>query len=248
MRIYRNCREMYSEVKRDLHEMGTLVHPQTMQDKIVADDPNYRTLELSPYTFTILDGSDRTQWLSDIKYNIDWCLADFEERVSTLRGGIPINPGEAWKLRAETWSEFIHDGKFAYTYSDRLGQSFASAPDDTPNVRKALPRVVAELGRHPNTRQAVLPIFDPVLDIPRLGSSQRVPCSLYYQFLRRDDGLRVIYAMRSSDLITHFPYDIWMALQLQHAVAQILEIPSERFIFFTGSLHLYAKDADPGVF
>lgn len=245
---------MHNEVARDLHEMGTLVHPQTMQDKEVGSDPMYRTLELSPYGFTIIDASDRDTWIETIKYDLDWCRADFVERTSSAQ----INPGRAWKLRGDTWKEFMHpdeDGnlKFAYTYAERFNRPLFDEHGEyiqfgVENVHNPLSRVVEELALRPDTRQAVVPIFDAMADLPNLGGKKRVPCSLHYQFLIREGKLTMLYVMRSSDFLTHFPYDIWMATQMQSHIAGLLDIPPGRFTFFTGSLHLYAKDADESMF
>lgn len=247
MRIYETCHEMYSDVKRDLHEMGTQVHPQTMQDKHVADDPNFNTLELSPATFMILNGDDRDEWLQSLGGNLEWCRADFHERVHNAHyHECPgPNPGTAWSLREKTWGEFIHNGKFAYTYGERIGQQ-SSIEDHGPAT--AFNRIKHQLETMPDTRQAVLPIFDAYRDLPRLGGYARVPCSLYYQFMRRRGQLDMIYAMRSSDFHEHFMYDIWMALSMRDFMAMLINVEPGRFTFFTGSLHLYAKDADPGVF
>ena len=38
MRIYEDFNTALDEIKRDLAEMGITIHPQTMQDKYVADD------------------------------------------------------------------------------------------------------------------------------------------------------------------------------------------------------------------
>ena len=46
MRIFSNFAEALNEIKRDLAEMGTEIHPQTMQDKYVGDNPDYITKEL----------------------------------------------------------------------------------------------------------------------------------------------------------------------------------------------------------
>lgn len=239
MRIYKNCFEMHSEVRRDLHEMGTLVHTETMQDKRIADDDDYRTLELSPYAFQILGGQDRDEWIESLGLSLEWCREDFMERISSY--GDPScpthNPGEAWKLR-EVWDEFVHDGKFAYTYSERFG------------LNHTLTRMMEELKQDPNTRHGILPVYNASIDSYRLDGSMRIPCSMHYQFMRRDNALQGMYVMRSCDLITHFPYDIWHALELQRFVAgaEGISIPTGRFTFFTGSLHIYAKDADEGVF
>jgi thymidylate synthase len=246
MRIYDNCHEMHSEVKRDLHEMGTMVHPQTMQDKQVATNDDYRTLELAPYEFTILDGGDRDHWLGALGLNLEWCVKDFDERTICLTDplGAPVNPGRAWMLRREVWQQFLEpSGKFAYTYSERLGAQIGAEGGTT-----AVERVLDELKKHPDSRQCVLPIFSARQDLRSLGGAHRVPCSLHYQFMRRGGELRMIYVMRSTDFITHFPYDIWMALELQALFAARLGIAPGRFVFFTGSLHIYAKDADPGIF
>jgi thymidylate synthase len=242
MRIFATCREMMSEMNRDIHEMGTLVHPQTMQDKDVRDDPAYRTLELSPAVFMVLDGSDRDAMVLNAKGNLKWCEEDFKERVGI--GGDRINPGKAWMLRRETWEPFIHNGEFAYTYSERINRRVGGgSPDDS-----ALERIMHELEKNPSTRQAILPIFNADLDTPNMGGKARIPCSLHYQFMRRRDQLDMIYVMRSSDFHTHFVYDIWMALELLAYVADELGVPVGRFTFFSGSLHIYQKDADLGAF
>lgn len=253
MRLYKDCHEMYSEVKRDIHEMGTLVHPQTMQDKDVSRDERYRTLEMSPCAFDILDGSDRDAFLLSRGGNLAWAKAEIRERLLGLTGAAPVNPGDAWELRHDVWSEFVHNGRFAYTYSERFGLPLSGtdlvdgATEEEPGLTM-IEAIGRELQMRPNTRQAVLPIFNALLDGPNLGGTARVPCSMHYQFLRRLDGLRCIYVMRSSDFMTHFPYDIWLALELQHRLAEMLASPVGRFTFFSGSLHIYAKDADQGTF
>lgn len=232
MRIYTSCKEMDSEVKRDLHEMGLVVHPETMQDKDVAADPAFRTLELTPCDFMLLSGGDRDTWLIDRGCSFTWARAEFDERINQMSR---LNPGFAWKERESVWKEFLETtGRFAYTYNVRMFD--------------VLPIVLNELTARPNTRQAVMPIYDRTIDPHRGGGRHRVPCSMHYQFLRRAWGLDMCYVMRSSDYHTHFPYDIWLALELQDWMANKLGSAIGRFTFFTGSLHLYAKDADAGTF
>lgn len=235
MRIYESCREMHNETKRDLHEMGILVHPGTMQDKDVSKDESFTTLELSPFTFTLLSGEDRSDWIDELGMNLKWCHQEIRERWNAFRG-YAHNPGTAWKMRSQVWQEFIHGGKFSYTYSERFA------------FKQALPRIIRILHKLPNTRHGILPVFSADPDLGRIGGKARVPCSMYYQFLIRENELRCIYTMRSSDFFTHFPYDIWLALELQSRVAAEVDLKPGRFTFFTGSLHIYAKDAEAGVF
>lgn len=236
MRIYENCREMHSEVRRDLHEMGVRVQPQSMQDKDVSQDERYETLELSPCVFSILHGDDRDAWLAAVDATMHaYAVVEASERWDAARR-VHRNPGQAWKTRPELWAEYIHNGVFAYTYSERLA------------YENQLAAVVGELATRPNTRQAVLQIFMTQHDLLHLGGRARVPCSLSYQLLRRRDGLHCYYVMRSSDFLTHFPVDIYLALDLQARVARQLGVAPATFTFFTGSLHIYRKDADAGVF
>ena len=246
MRIFKDCHEMENEVNRDIHEMGTMVHPATMQDKDVKEDKDYRTLELSPYVFQILDGSDRDIWIQDGGKNLVWCRSDFLERTSSITT-MPkaINPGAAYQLRDE-WEEFVHGGKFAYTYSERLGADIRPMYTDKP--LPILQAVVNQLNKDPDTRHGVIPIFNAFLDGPYLDGSRRIPCSMHYQFLIRDDQVQCIYTMRSTDFFTHFAYDIWHALELQSLIAGMTGRGIGRFTFFTGSLHIYAKDSNAEVF
>ena len=244
MRLYRDCYEMVREVERDLWEMGILVHPQTMQDKDVSKDGDYRTKELRAYGFTILppraEANAMVEYLFPGTTVLDYCRAEHSDRIS----GKASNPGNSYKVRGQVWGEFLHEGKFSYTYSERFSPQ--------------LPKIIDELRTRPETRQAIVNIHsnfyrsvveseDPGTlkeewDLDRIGGKKRIPCSLYYQFLRREGKLEMIYAMRSCDFLTHFPVDIWLALEMQDAVSIALGIPPGNFTYFTGSLHAYSKD------
>ncbi len=223
MRIYQNCMEMLSEVHRDLFEMGQTVKPRTMQDKNIEGNEDFETLELSSYPFAIESPLDIDEMIQHRGLNIEWCRRDFEERTSTA----DINPGEAYKLREE-WEEFVHGGKFAYTYNERLIYQ--------------LRETIKLLKFDPDTRQAVITIYEGGKDVHNRGGIKRVPCSMYYQFMVRNGALDCVYTMRSSDFMTHFPYDIWHAVMLQNLIAKEIGFPAGKLTFFSGSLHAYKKD------
>lgn len=223
MRIYKNCKEMVSETHRDLFEMGVKVTPKTMQDKTIANQKDYETLELSGYSFAVESTKDLDQMIKDRGLSLEWCYADLKERLSSDR----VNPGEAYKLRPE-WEEFVHNQEFAYTYNERL--------------RYQVPATVQLLKFDNDTRQAVITVYEGTKDSDNRGGLKRVPCSMYYQFLVRKGKLDVIYTMRSSDFMTHFPYDIWMAAKLRDHIAEQIDVKPGRLVFFSGSLHAYRKD------
>jgi thymidylate synthase len=112
---------------------------------------------------------------------------------------------------------------------------------------------------HPDTRQAIINIhsnicptfgvkgaaISPVFgsaDLENTGGLGRIPCSMYYQFIRRNNALNLIYTMRSCDFLVHYPIDLMLALRAQTHVAQILGIKPGAFTHFIGSLHAYQKD------
>lgn len=109
-------------------------------------------------------------------------------------------------------------------------------------IRPQLDRIIEELENKPSTRQAIIEIHNNLIDIHQLGGGARVPCSLTYQFLIRDNKLNLTYTMRSTDFLTHFPFDNWLAIRLQKFMGTCLGIKVGRYTFFTGSLHSFYKD------
>lgn len=233
-RIYRSCREMISEEFRNLTELGIELQSSTMQDKDVRDDDDYKTKELQGADFTITNTKDREEMYKfmEEQYGIllplEWAKAEFLERISKD----DINPGEAYKLRDDVWDEFLHDGKFGYTYNER--------------IRPRLPKVIEQLKINKTTRQAIISIFNPELDMDSMGGIVRVPCSIFYQFLVRPtkgvDKLNMIYVMRSSDLLTHFVNDVYLALRMQEHIAKEVGLEIGTFTMFVSSFHAYYKD------
>lgn len=261
MRIYTNPLEAMLETERDLYEMGITVHPQTMQDKNVADDPDYETKEVRGYGFKIVD------WELDLPHIkkvishffpeqcddvLTYILQEFRDRV----GDKPSNPGISWIHRQKLWSEFIYGGKFAYTYSERINPQ--------------LKIITNELRGNPETRQGIINIHSNIspdvektiedtsrslnfvcmsADLHYIGGGGRIPCSMYYQIMIREEKIDLIYTMRSCDLLVHFPIDISLALLLQDWFVHELKYKVGTFTYFTGSLHAYQKDLkERGIF
>lgn len=222
MRSFSDFKQANNEILRDLAELGVLVHPQTMQDKDIANDPDFNTRELLDYNYVVLEPR-----LEDLSPSQPWADAEFQERLSfTTEFG-----AKAWKLRPEVWQEFADRG-FSYTYGER----YASG----------LEAIISEIKKHPESRQLFLSVWDPVIDADKLGF-KRVPCSLGYFFIKRDGQLHMKYMQRSADFVTHFENDQYLSRKLQEHVAKEAGIPAGRFTHWIGSLHVYEKDV-AGVF
>ena len=245
MRIYTNAQEMVEEVKRDLAEMGIVVRPATMQDKYVKGNPDYETKELQNYSYCLLNA--RSQDIPGVTQ--PWADAEFKERVTDPWERYPdgepllesislpnfINPGEAWKLREEVWSEYMHDGKLAYTYNELLWNN------------DQLTKIMNRLKEDPDSRQLWISLWNPNKDPDFLGGVSRVPCSLGYGLQVRDGKLNLHYVMRSCDFVTHFRNDVYLAIKFLEWVAEKTGYPVGDFTHTMFSCHVYNKDIQ-GVF
>jgi len=225
MRIYANCYELMSEIFREVWEMGHIVHPNSMQNKVVKDNEEYSTKEITNYSYSLTSINRVNNLFFADERSFKWANAEFQERVSKEYQ----NPGYAWEIRKDIWKEFINSqGEFDYSYNDRISTS--------------LKRVIKELKRNPDSRQAIISIWKPSVDSFGLGGEFRVPCSIYYQILVRDNRVNIIYNQRSADVVTHFGNDVYLAWQLMRYVASKIDTP-EGFLFHNiGSLHAYKKD------
>ncbi len=235
MRIFKSLKEAVKEIERDLHEMGVVVHTESYQDQKVKDNPDFETKELQGYCYKITQRDTLLQEFQKLGGNQHYIDQEIIDRLSNDWR----NPGSAFLHRKEVWEQFLHDGKFSYTYNER--------------IRVQLHRIIDELAQHPNTRQAVITMYDQHLDMQHLGGTARIPCSMYYQFLIRNRNgrrhLDVIYTMRSCDLYTHLIYDIVLTMLMQEWIANSLPaLEPGYFTHFIGSLHAYRKDWDRGVF
>lgn len=230
MRIFNNAMEMVREVERDLGEMGIRVQPATMQDKDVSGDKDYETIELQAYGYTLTRFDKMDEMIAYLGGNKDWADAEMADRTRPEY----VNPGTAHEL-LPVWAEFLRDGQFAYTYNERF--------------REQLPQVIRELTVRPNTRQAIVTMYDRHQDMNNWGGKDRVPCSLSYQFYNRGDRLHMIYVMRSCDFLTHFVHDVYLASGLLRHVADAIGVKPGHLTHFIGSLHAYQKDvAKRGIF
>lgn len=229
MRIYTNCYELMSETGRNLWEMGLIVKPKTYQNKDIENNPEFETKELICEQYCLTSLKDE-EYLFKYSNSKDWADAEFKERITPN-----VNPGEAWELRKDIWEQFLVNGYFDYTYSER----FTDALNELINLLKI----------DPDTRRAVLPVFNGsnYNDTNYYRDFVRIPCSMYYDFLVRENEigekqLNICYHQRSSDFITHFGNDVYLAYRLMQYVASQIGVKSGYLIHTIDSLHVYRKD------
>lgn len=237
MRIYLDPMEMIREVERDLFEMGIKYQSSTVQDMKVADDEKYQTLELFGYAYTLQSYAPKEldKMLKYTESNIAWVKAEMEERLELQPSldFLEMNPGTAWQVNKDAerfWGKFLRDGVFSYSYAERW--------------RWQLPYVINELKTRPNSRQAIMTMYSAERDIMNWGGRDRVPCSLTYHFVIREDRLKLIYNQRSCDFLNFFASDVYQGVKLLQFVAEQIEVLPGDFIHYLNSLHAFKGDMD----
>jgi thymidylate synthase len=113
--------------------------------------------------------------------------------------------------------------------------------------------VVSLLAREPYTRQAYLPVWFP--EDTGAVHGERVPCTLGYHFILRDNQLHTFYPLRSCDFLRHFRNDVYFAVRLTQWVRDqvLMTCPKSNEVYWTGvtpgnltmqivSLHIFEGD------
>lgn len=135
---------------------------------------------------------------------------------------------------APGFERYIDEGKFHGAYGARISYQALNA------VRK--------LQHDPQTRQAVITLWDPWLD--NLEGKHDYPCTVMIQFeaenrslLHGSWALNMNVVMRSNDAWLGLPYDMFQFGQLQFTVARALGWSVGCYRHTALSLHLYTRDA-----
>lgn len=236
MRIYKTIKDALNETFRDLKVRGISVECNSYQDKKLTGEDRF-VKELMGVAFKIdkpiLNRDEAIEYVfgEESKKIIQYCKQEIKDRCC----GKPLNPGRSYKIREDMWNKFLEkDHKFSYQYAERLW---------TDNQFKT---VIDILKKDSGTRQAVLSVWNPNLDMKeeKLGGGNRIPCSLNYQFMIRNNRLHCIYSMRSNSAIEHCPIDLYCATGLMEFITKNLkneypELKVGSLTYVCGSLHAF---------
>jgi thymidylate synthase len=99
--------------------------------------------------------------------------------------------------------------------------------------------VIERLKNDPDSRQAVVTIWNPVLDL--LPDKRDYPCTILHQFRIRDNKLNMSVYMRSNDVWLGAAYDFFQFTRVQIAIASVLGIAPGTYAHHVGSLHIYEQ-------
>lgn len=257
--IYGTFKDAIKSSVRRLVESGIEVHPNNWQSMDVSQKKEAEMRELLAIQFQVVMPQTVEELQKDIQPNLPWADKHFElERVSRE----PINPGNTWEIWpwANSANQFKQGGQFDHSYAERYWPKYAGCTTDgrlapqkyfhNMGIRDRvgdLDDIVDRLAKDPTTRQAVLSVWHAEDQAP---SGRRVPCSLSYQFIVRNNHLHVLYAIRSCDAFRHYLDDLyltarltlWVLLQLRHKDSSWDNVSLGLFTMTIGSFHAFVND------
>ena len=174
------------------------------------------------------------------------CLTDPRRRFVDVPPVRVLNP--AFAAAEAVWILSGSDDPWIYEYNQRLagysdhGRLMGAYG---PRLRRwhgttdQLGQVRVLLAADPDTRRAVVQLFDPSADF---RGHKDVPCTLGYRFFLRDGLLHMHTTMRSQDLWLGFCYDVFAATMIQELLAGWLGAGLGDYHHHVDSLHLYTRD------
>lgn len=232
---------IHKAIGESLLEAGSVVDVGEWQSLRDPDLPMTKTFEVEDVTFEwIRVPSDMVALQAYVKPNLPWAEDHFRERVS----GQPLNPGEQyknWPWYEQGVEEHKGGGLFSHTYMERYW------PPPRMGVRYEMGNLhdlEGLLMGRPHTRQAYLPVWFPEDLVAAEVYGERVPCSLGYHFLMRDNKLKVVYYMRSCDFFRYFRDDVYMTIRLQQRVAGIMNVEMGSLVMHISSLHIFEAEIE----
>ncbi len=152
---------------------------------------------------------------------VEWVKEEFNERVSMK----PLNPGNAWKKWQDFWLKRLHEGRFSYTYAERL--------------HNQLKILLKKLATNPTSKRGILCVWDPQHD---LASNLEVPCTVFSQHTIRQGSLVSFFYQRSADAVNFLAADMYFYARLHSWLAEKTSSRSGDFVHMIGSLHIYLND------
>lgn len=221
------------------------IHTGSWQRIDTSSSPAHATYELLDVTVRYQVPRSPGVMAQQLSPDLPWADAHFLERI----GGEPLNPPpshEIWPHAVGGNGRHIDGGRFSHTYPERFWPKQANSIG-MPNSwsRKGirysygdLADLITLMSRERLTRQAFLPIWFP--EDTGVLENQRVPCTLGYHFMIRDDVLSCRYYMRSCDIYRHFTNDVYMAGRLmQHVANKVNDAAPDQPLVRTGQLTMY---------
>ena len=188
---------------------------------------NGTTCEILPCVLRIED--PRQRWILSRRppYNPAFGLVEFIWIITGNNESRVLNYWNPSLSKYTGASDFCHGA-----YGFRLRHEFGL---------DQIERAYQALSNAPDTRQIVLQIWKPGIDLPSINGqpiTSDIPCNVMSLLKLRDGRLHWTQIMRSNDIMRGFPYNIIQFTMLQEVMAGWLKCQLGDYVHFADSLHL----------
>lgn len=216
----------------DLHDAYYSQLKQVMKEYDYVNSPRgYKSYEKLAVNFTIDNPKERLCFLPSRKSNLAF---HFAEVLWYLAG---VNDVEFIAYYAPSIRQYSID---SHTLTGTAyGPKLFGYGEKKVNQWE---RVVRILKDDPDSKRAVIQLFDPSEDLGLINSD--VTCTMGVQFLKRDNKLDLIAFMRANDVYRGFLSDIFSFTFMQELMAKAIGVELGSYHHIVGSLHLYEKDKE----
>lgn len=237
-----NPLQALNRVRKHLLLNGSVIQTNTWQD-MEGPPPMLEFINLS----AIFPMADRLSKASLFcMCDREWAFEHFEERVS----GEPYNPPPShtkWQKQGSAAEHMSRQdpSKYSHTYPERLWPK-SIMPSGIRFNPGDLHDAVELLANNPTTRQCYVPIWFPE-DLNAATQGERVPCTLGYHFMVRNNKIQCFYPIRSCDAVRHLHNDFFFANALTLWIRKQVGLDSEgieigNMHFVCSSMHCFEND------
>tara|TARA_R100001244_G_scaffold127773_2_gene98546 strand:- start:385 stop:1377 length:993 start_codon:yes stop_codon:yes gene_type:complete len=131
---------------------------------------------------------------------------------------------------------FLDSGELPKTFSAAYG----------PKIKRQLPKVIELFKKEPRSRWGIINILlEEDKKIWEYKTTMEYPCCISFQFNINDENkLNMIANMRSQNIVTIFPYDLYLFTRLQIYVANKLGLKLGSYYHNMGSAHFFQKNQE----
>ena len=188
----------------------------------------FKTLELSPVFFSVINPRKRITTLNGRNWNFAAALGELSWHLATS------NEVDFIANYLSGWKNYSEDTKriTGSCYGKRI---FEADKDGESKWTSIIDLLQSDI----HSRRAVISLLDPEVYVNR--STPDISCTVSLQFLVRDGKIDLIVNMRSNDIIWGLPYDFFFFSYLQELMSFELNMPIGTYYHLAGSMHIYER-------
>lgn len=179
---------------------------------------------------TTIEIEDYVMEFSDGRFPMPPARAGTPRLLGLLEGAQLVGSSGRAGLMEELFPKMKTFTDFSAMYGDRVARG------------NQIEEVIDKLADKPDTRQAVLTLWDPMVD--HVDGRRDYPCTIAIQFRIRDERLNMTVTMRSNDLVRGFYHDTTQFGMLHATLATILGVHVGTYVHHAGSFHMYDSDRE----